>query len=116
MLIRILAITITVILMVLSVVLNGTFSRLMYLLPCALVIGLILTLMWLGIPTGRRNRLWNQLVSRWRFPLRSLILVTGWTLLLTLLPVCRCRTISHGLRCMMNSLTCWEQKRLFMAD
>ncbi len=87
MLIRILAITITVILMVLSVVLNGTFSRLMYLLPCALVISLILTLMWLGIPASRRNQLWHQLVSRWRFP-RSLILVTSWTLLLTLVPVC----------------------------
>lgn len=86
MVIRSLAVTITFILMVLSLVLIGNFARLLYLLPFALPMGLLIALMWRSTPDAKRHQLWNQFTSSWPFP-RSLLVVSVWTLLLTLLPI-----------------------------
>ncbi len=86
MLIRILALTITVILMALSVTVIDNNARFLFFIPFALPMGLLLSLMWLSIPNSKLNPIWNRLVTYWRFP-RSLVIVTGWTLLWTLLPV-----------------------------
>jgi len=86
MFIRILALTITLIMMALSVMMVSNNARFLFFIPFALPMGLLLSLMWLSIPNSKLNLNWNRLVSYWRFP-RSLVIVTGWTLLWSLLPV-----------------------------
>lgn len=82
---RCLATAVVPLLMALSLILVRNFEKMLFLIPLALVLAIVPTIWWQSLTTRKRSQLWKQWFGRWPFP-RSLILVSVWTLLLTLLP------------------------------
>lgn len=79
--------SLTVLMMGLTLFLASNFSRVLYMLPFALLMSVFIALIWIGIPRKRLNEVWNRFTTSLTFP-RSLVVITVWTLMLTLLPAC----------------------------